>query len=151
MPLTNEFPARGCVLEAADGHVVFAPGGFRYQLQLATSGRYGGPMRVPVNGLIRGVARQIWTIPAGGNFIAPIFGTPRTVQGRVKYVSDSEIVVQAGVPITLQMPQSDEAIDLTNGPLAVGVMVNAMVMPGVEFRWIEAPAAGAVAAAGATV
>jgi hypothetical protein len=146
MPSTTDFPARGHVLEAADQHLVFAPNGFRYQLHLQTKGHYAGPLNVPVNGLVRGIARQLWTIPAGGNFIAPIFGSPRTVQGRLKYLSDSEIVVQAGLSIILQLPQSDMAIDLTNGQLAIGVMINAMVMPGMEFHWLDAsPAAGGLA------
>jgi len=96
-----------------------------------------------VSAVVSGQARQLWTIPAGGNFIAPIFGSPRTVQGRLKFISDAEIVVQAGMPIVLQLPQSDMAIDLTNGQLAVGVMINAMVMPGLGFEWLDSSPAGA--------
>jgi len=146
MPLNTDFPSRGHVIEVADQHVVFAPNGFRCRLQLQTRSRYAGPLNVPVNAIVHGVARQLWTIAAGGNFIAPIFGSPRTVQGRVKFISDSEVVVQAGLPIVLQLPQSDMAIDLTNGQMAVGVMINAMVMPGMEFHWLDAsPAAGGLA------
>ena len=151
MHSTTDFPARGHVLEAADQHLVFAPNGFRYQLHLLTRSRYAGPVNGPVNGLVRGIARQLWTIPAGGNFIAPIFGSPRTVQGRLKYLSDTEIVVQAGLSIILQLPQSDIAIDLTNGPLAIGVMINAMVMPGMEFQWLDSSPAHADAAPAAAV
>jgi heme/copper-type cytochrome/quinol oxidase subunit 2 len=147
MPSPNDFPARGHVLEVAEGHLVFAPTGFRYQLQLQTKSRFGGNSKAPVSGLVRGIARQLWTIPAGGNFVSPIFGSPRTVQGRLKYVSDTEIVVQAGMPIVLQLPHNDVSIDLTNGPLVVGAMINAMVMPGMEFQPLQTLTAASVAPA----
>jgi hypothetical protein len=47
------------------------------------------------------------------------------------------LVIQAGTLITIELPSSDMAIDLTNGPITVGSLVNATVMPGATFHIAE--------------
>jgi len=129
----GEFAARGKVTEAKDGTVRFAPSGTNYELHLAAPG-YAGPVGALTEGTIRVSARKVWTVPSGGNFIAPIFGPPRTIQGRVRAVSEQSIVVHAGTNLVVELPQSDAAYDLVNGPIAVGAMVNVMVFPGARFE-----------------
>jgi hypothetical protein len=127
------FAAGGKVIKAEGGVVHFAPSGTNYELHLAARG-YSVPASALVRGTIRVQARKVWTVPSGGNFIAPIFGPPRTIQGRVRALDERSIVVHAGVPIVVDLPAEETGYDLANGPIAVGVMVNLMVMPGARFE-----------------
>jgi energy-converting hydrogenase Eha subunit B len=130
--------ARGKVTAIKDGMVHFAPTGTNYELHLAAPG-YAGTAGAMTQGTIHLVARKVWTVPSGGNFISPIFGTPRTVQGMIRAIADRSIVVHAGVPMVVELPAAESGYDLANGALRVGVMVNVMAMPGARFE--AAPAA----------
>ena len=143
MPSLADFTARGKVTVVNDGSVVFAPKDTNYELHLVTKGRYDGPVNIPVDARVRVVVRKLLTVPSGGGFVSPIFGPPRTVQGRVRHVEDGAIVVQAGMPFVLELPSADHALDLNNGPITVGLMANAIVMPGATFEWVGAPATSA--------
>jgi hypothetical protein len=125
--------ARGRITAAKDGVVHFAPGGTNYELHLAAPG-YAGAVGSLAEGYIRLTARKVWTVPSGGNFIAPIFGTPRTIQGRVRAVDEQSIVVHAGVPIVVELPASESGYDLANGGIRAGAMVNIVAMPGARFE-----------------
>jgi len=142
MPSLSDFPAKGKVIDIRNGpngpQIAFSPSGTTYTLLL--SGSYNGPMKSPVEILIRASGRKVWTVPSGGNFIAPINGTPRTIQGRVKFIQDQTIVVQAGVPVAITLPANDSGIDLSTGAIGIGSRVNAMVMPGVSFELAPATA-----------
>lgn len=129
-----DFAARGKVIRVNDDSVVFQPKDTNYELQLATKGKYDGPVNVPVNVQVRVTVRKLLTVPSGGAFISPIFGPPKTVQGRVKHVEEGAIVVQAGMPFVLDLPSADHQLDLNNGPITVGHMVNAIVLPGATFE-----------------
>lgn len=125
--------ARGKVIAANDGIVHFAPSGTNYELHLAAP-NYAGPVGQLVTGVVRAAARKIWTVPSGGNFISPIFGQPRTIQGRVRAIAEYSIIVQAGAPIVIELPAEEPGYDLANGPIALGVMVNVMALPGARFE-----------------
>jgi hypothetical protein len=143
-----DFPAKGKIIEVRGSSVVFQPSNTNYELLLVaaagnyTGGNYTGPLNSPIEILIRVQARKVWTVPSGGNFVEPIFGKPRTIQGWVKAVDQSWIVLQAGAPIVVKLPTSDSAIDFNSGSIAVGSMVNAMVMPGATFEVAKAAVAG---------
>src|SRR5262245_10503693 len=142
MATPTDFPARGKVIALNGGIVVFNPSNTNYELQLmSASGNYTGPVQSPVQAMIRVNARKVWTVPSGGNFIAPIFGPPKTIQGRVRFASDTQLVVQAGTPIVVSLPGDDTAIDLSNGPIALGTMVNVVALPGASFELIAQHAA----------
>jgi hypothetical protein len=128
-----DFPAKGKVIEIKGSLIVFQPANTTYHLYLA-GGPYNGPLKTPVEILIRAYARKLWTVPSGGNFVAPIMGTPRTIQGRVRFVDGQTIIVQAGVPVAIALPANDSGVDLNCGALGVGSLVNVMVMPGVSFE-----------------
>ncbi len=133
-PTATPFPARGKVTEKRDGGgVVFAAAGTNYELHLAAPA-YDGPLDRAITGTVRVTARKIWTVPPGGNFISPVIGQPRTIQGRIVAIDERSIVVQAGLPIVIEFPAADSAFDLANGPLTVGHFVNVMVMPGPRFE-----------------
>src|ERR1043165_4872915 len=119
MPTLKDFPATGRVASADSETVTFLPQNTSYELKLQTPAKYEGPLNARVEGLIRLSARKVYTVPSGGNFIAPIFGPPRIVQGRIKYLDDKEMVVQAGTHIIVQLPTETDAFDFANGDLPV--------------------------------
>lgn len=135
MILTTETPAlaRGKITQAAPGRVVFVPQGTNYELHLNTPA-YNGLLDTLVEGVVQVKARKVWTVPSGGNFISPIFGTPRTIQGRIRWLDQRAMVVQAGCPVHVILPADSPAYDLANGPLTVGVMVNIVAQPGASFE-----------------
>ncbi len=135
---STDFPARGSVISADGGAVVINPTGTSYEIKLTTT---AAPAAGRVDGLIRATGRKLLTVPSGGNFVVPIKGTPRIVQGRVKYLDQTTMVVHCGLPVIVALPTSDSAFDLSSGGLAVGQLVNVTLLPGASFEWINAPVA----------
>lgn len=132
MTTVTEPLACGTVQEVRPGSIVLRPAGTNYALHLAcTHALSAGAF---VRGRIRLQARKIWTVPSGGNFVAPIMGPPRIVQGRVRQLDQKQMVLQAGTSVIVDLPGSDEAYDLANGPVAVGALVNVTAMPGASFE-----------------
>jgi hypothetical protein len=137
MSSVNEFPAAG-VVSAADGdRVTFLPHGTTYELELASPGGFAGPTGRRISCLIRAKARKVFTTRAGGNFVAPIFGRPRVIQGRVLHVEDGRMVVRAGVPIVVELPEAQSAVDLEHGAIQAGSMVNVVAEPGARIELLE--------------
>jgi len=132
MPKTTDFPAIGRVLSKDDTSIVFNPQNTNYELKLEIA-KYDGPLGQRIEGVITLSARKLYTVPSGGNFIAPIFGPPRIVQGRVKHLDEKEMVVQAGTHIIVQLPSDDDAFDFANGDLTVASLVNVVALPGAKF------------------
>ncbi|MEA2710006.1 MAG: hypothetical protein QOF78_2607, partial [Phycisphaerales bacterium] len=117
--------------------VVFAPRGTSYQLNLKTGRKYDGQTNTPVEAVIRITARKVWTVPSGGNFIAPIMGPPKIVQGRVREASETQLIVHAGATFIVELPADDNAVDLPSGPITIGHMVNVTAMPGAMIEILE--------------
>ncbi len=142
MASVSDFPARGRVREVmANGQIVFLPLNTNYQVHLTPGGSsYSGPLDERIEGLIHVVAKKIWTVPSGGNFIAPIFGPPKTIQGRIRYLDKQVMVVQAGTSIVVELPGDETVYDLVSGPLAVGAIANVLALPGASFQLVAAPA-----------
>jgi hypothetical protein len=132
MANADEFVARGKVTSAEGGKVVFEPAGTNYRLTL--DGEYAGKLNVPVGLIIRLTGRKILTVPSGGQFVAPIYGPPKTIQGRVRYADEKMVVVHAGCVFHIALPVENSAIDLNNGAIAVNTLVNAICMPGATFE-----------------
>src|SRR2546421_7087476 len=141
MPSSTDFPARGRVVAVDDNFVIFAPSNTTYELKLLTSGRYDGPVNALIDGYIRGTARKLWTVASGGNFLTPIKGPTRIVQGRVKYLDSQTMVVQAGAPVIVDLPKADTSFDLNNGAVSVGALVNCTILPGASFALANVAAA----------
>jgi hypothetical protein len=138
MASASDFPARGKVVSVMDGKVVFAPSNTNYQLHLSVASPYTGPVGQLVDGLIRVKARKVYTVPSGGGFISPIFGPPRTLQGWALYVDDTTVVIRAGAPIVIELPAADDALDLEEGAIRVGAIVNVAATPSVSFQLVSA-------------
>jgi hypothetical protein len=140
MPKATDFPAVGKVLSRDDTSIVFNPQNTTYELKLEIA-NYDGPIGQRIEGFIVVSARKVYTVPSGGNFIQPIFGPPRIIQGRVKYLDEKEMVVQAGAPIIVRLPAAENAFDLASGDLMVASLVNVVALPGARFlQAIEARA-----------
>ena len=138
---STDFLARGKILSITGKTVVFRPSNTNYELHIGVAGNE--PPTVsdqPIHATIRVRARKVWTVPSGGNFIAPIFGQPKIIQGRVKWLDDRTLVVHAGTDFVVEMPASDQAVDLANGVIGVGSLVNVTAMPGATFE-LRAPVA----------
>jgi hypothetical protein len=127
--------ASGKVVAVKDGVVVFTPAGTSYELYLAVP-NYTGPLNTPVKCLIRVGARKVYTVASGGNFIAPIFGPPRIVQGLVRSGNDKALIVHAGCPIYVDLPTAESGIDLDDGPIWAGRMVNVACLPGARAEFL---------------
>jgi hypothetical protein len=140
---STDFPARGTVVSAADGFVVINPTGTNYEVKL-TVPKGDAPTAGRVDGLVRVTGRKLLTVPSGGNFVVPIKGPPRIIQGRVKYLDQTTMVVHCGLQVIVTLPTSDSSYDLASGGLAVGSLVNVTVLPGGSFEWINVPVATAV-------
>ncbi len=134
-----DFPAKGRITAVTDDSVVFIPDGATYELHLATANRYDGPIGQPVAARITVQARKLWTVPSGGNFLVPIFGPPRIVQGRVRRIDDRSMIVHAVIPLVVELPADDSAIDLTRGPVTVNSLVNVTCFPGAALELIAQP------------
>jgi len=128
--------ASGKVIKAADGMVVFNPANTRYELHLVVS-NYDGPVGKPVKAVIHATARKVYTVPSGGNYITPIFGPPRIIQGIVRQADTRSMVMHAaGCPIHVELPGAEAAIDLDDGPIYLGKMVNVVCEPGARVEFI---------------
>lgn len=137
-------PTHGKIIELLDDDaVVFAPHGTSYELRLRSDGRYAGSVNTPVEVVIRATARKVWTVPSGGNFISPIKGPPKIIQGRVTFADERQLVVRAGAMFLIDLPSAEHAVDLPYGPITVGHMVNVTAMPGATIEIVarHAPSA----------
>ena len=145
-PISREFATHGKVTDVRDDGrtVVFAPRGTSYEMHLKTAdGKYDGPTNTPVEALVHVTARKVWTVPSGGNFISPIMGTPKIIQGRVRQADEKQLVMQAGATFVVDLPGAEHAVDLPSGPITIGNMVNVTALPGATIEIIgrHAPSA----------
>ena len=131
-----DYAARGKVTSVTDGGIVFTPAGTNYELHLDVEGGYTGPVGSAIEGIIRAQGQKLWTVPSGGNFIVPIVGPPRIVQGRVRRIDEGQIVIQAGATFIISVSQGAGASSLARGPIALNTMVNVVLMPGARFELI---------------
>ena len=140
MSKPTDFPAIGKVVSRDDTSIVFNPHNTNYELKLQVA-NYAGPVAQRIEAFITVTARKIYTVPSGGNFIQPIFGPPRIIQGRVKYLDETQMVIHASTPIIVHLPADQNAFDLANGDLMVGSLANVVALPGAKIELATAAAA----------
>ncbi len=134
-PTELDFPASGRVIESSDGMVVFAPANTNYALRLsARGGEWTGEANRLIAAIIRLKARKVMTVPSGGNFVQPIVGPPRIVQGRVRFLTERWLAVRAGCLFIVDLPGADSCFDLNHGAIRVGTMVNVAALPGATIE-----------------
>ncbi len=148
-PLVNDAVYTGAVVEGFEpdigraisskaGVFVFQPRGTTYELHLREpDGGFTGTVGKPTKGHVVVTARKVYTVPSGGAFIAPIMGEPRIVQGRVTQVVSTgtgrRVIVRAGANVIVDLPADDHAIDLNDGAIEEGQMINVVCSPGAAF------------------
>lgn len=141
----SSFRSRGTVIRMEGSRVVFNPAGTTYELHLdPAGGSFAGPMNAAVEVLIRAKARKLYTVPSGGNFITPILGTPRILQGRVKSIEGNTFTLQCGGMVTVELPtDQDSNLELASGPVEVGALVNVICYPGATLELAGRPVGAA--------
>lgn len=123
---------RGTVVSSTGDKLILNVADTSYQLLLDCAASLVAGENV--RGTIIVKARKVWTVPAGGSFISPLFGSPRVVQGKVKVADGKRLIVQAGMAVCVELPGDPTAYDLKNGELSPGVMVNITTFPGARFE-----------------
>jgi len=137
MASVSDFAVRGKVSEVKEGGVVFVPADTNYALHLVTASQYTGPVQQTITATIRAKAKKLYTVPSGGGFISPLFGPPRTIQGRALHVEHGLVVIRAGAVVVVELPAADDALDLQEGPIAVGSIVNVVAEPGATMEVVR--------------
>jgi len=125
--------ARGVLEEASASRVVVSFAGTSYLMHLEPERALNVSPGKRVLGIIKGQARRIDVVRNGGQFVEPVMGRPRIVQGRVAEVNPSAngpgtITVQAPMPIVLKVGVLQRAEQFK-----VGDLVNTHVLPGASF------------------
>lgn len=132
--MSLSLPTRGRVVAVNGSTVVFKPGTSTYELHLQTPGGYTGPVDAPINAVIRATARKVYTVPSGGGFVTPIMGTPKIVQGRVAAQNPGEIAIQSMATVNITLPTVDNGVELSQGPITDGDLVNAVLLAGATLE-----------------
>ncbi len=129
--------ARGVLVDSSPTRTIVSFPGTNYELHLEPERAPSTPKGKRVIGLIKGQARRVDNVRSGGQFVEPVMGRPRIVQGRVVEVNPSTggpgsgggtITVQAPMPIILKLGDLQRA-----DQFKVGDLVNTHVLPGATF------------------
>jgi hypothetical protein len=80
-------------------------------------------------GTIHAQAKRIDVVQTGGQYVEPVMGRPRRVQGTVVAIKGNEVVVDAGVPIHCTPTDSRQ----NASQFQVGQFVSFDVMDGARF------------------
>ena len=112
-----------------DQFVVSVPG-TEYVLTLASGGRTSTPVGKRVAGVVSGRAQKFHRAAAGGEFIEPVEGHPRIVQGRIRAVdaAANRVLLQAVIPMWVTLEAGQSAREFSAGDF-----VNFYMESGVVF------------------
>lgn len=112
-----------------EGFVISVPG-TEYVLRLHLKGATSVAPGKRISGVITGSAQKVHRASAGGEFIEPVEGHPRIVQGRIREVdaSANRVLLQAVVPMWISLEAGQSARDF-----AAGDFVNFYMESGVTF------------------
>lgn len=121
--------ARGELVSSGSGHLVMSIPNTSYQLHLVPQGAVTTPVGKRLIGTIRVQARRIDVVGTGGQFVEPVFGRPRRVQGTVIRTEGGAVVIDAGVPIHAVPTDARQSPD----QFAVGQLVSFDAVAGATF------------------
>ena len=121
---------RGTLLESGPDRIVLGLPGTDYRLHLNVGAPITAKVGSHLTGRIDVHARRIDVTRTGGRFIDPVYGRPRTIQGRVVEtgIGNATIVVDAAVLLHVRVRPPQKASDFE-----VGSIVNFSVDPGAVF------------------
>ncbi len=123
-------------LTAIDGEAAeFTVPGTQYRLHLAVDAGFQATVGHRVKGRVHGRALRMHRAGAGGNFIEPLQGRPRIVQGTVLAVDPAanEVILDLVVPVRIAMQSGQSAAAFSTGDV-----VNFYMEPGTRFTAIAA-------------
>ncbi|HEY4328522.1 MAG TPA: hypothetical protein VGN88_02205 [Phycisphaerae bacterium] len=106
------------IVESVDnGIVTLAVPGFNYRNSFVLAG--GAPVTagMRVRGKIHAPAWKVDRVELGGNYVEPLFGRPRRMQGTILAVdaAKNELTVQVGYEATVKLPEKYKASDYKVG------------------------------------
>ncbi len=118
------------LLRLEEGVGTFGVPGTGYRISLVVPEGFDSPAGRRIRGRVRGHALRMHRTSAGGNFIEPLEGRPRIVQGTVIAVDPDadEVILDLVVPFRIAMAEGQSASDF-----ATGEMVNFYMHPGAAF------------------
>ena len=125
---------RGVLLESHPDRIVLGVPGTDYRLHLVTARPIGAAAGSHVRGRIEVSARRVDVTRVGGQFIDPVYGRPRIIQGTVieTGLEHSTMVVKAVVPLHVKVRPPQKSADFE-----VGTMVTFSVDAGAVFAAVE--------------
>ena len=102
----------------ADGTVTLRVPGSNYRNSFVVRGT--GAALTPgerVHGTIHAPAWKVDRVEMGGNYVEPLYGRPRRMQGTISAVNPAtnELTVQVGYEATVKMPEKYKATDFAPG------------------------------------
>ncbi len=111
--------AQGRLLEQKPDLIVLGLPGTDYQLHLVPLGQVRPSAVGQIAGRIRASARRIDRMRAGGRFIEPVYGRPRTIQGTVVDLDSAAntLTIQCPTPFICKLMPDHRAADFTKGEL----------------------------------
>ena len=119
------------LLEQKEGLVVLGLPGTSYRLHLAVSDPVNAKPNARIKGRILARARRVDRMKAGGRFIEPIYGRPRTIQGAVVAVDPEAnvLTIDCGCPFHCTL-----VADQRSGDFQVGELVGCHIERGAVFE-----------------
>ncbi len=111
-------------------YVTFAVPNTSYELHLLPVGEVKATPGKRLTGVISAQARRIDVVGTGGQYVEPLIGRPRRVQGTVIRTEGAAVVVDAGIPIHCRPTDPRQTAD----QFAQGQLVSFDVMDGATIR-----------------
>jgi len=128
--------ARGTFLAAIPetatkpGYIKFAVPNSSYELHFRAVGAITAQPGKRLVGIVRAQALRIDQTDTGGQFIEPVMGRPRRVQGTVIGVKSGAVIVDAGIPIHCTPTDPRQTAD----KFTPGQFIGFDVMDGASFE-----------------
>lgn len=100
----------------ADQVTVLVPGS-NYRSTFKCAGAAALQVGQRIAGVVHAPARKAEVVSDGGNYVEPLFGRPRRMQGRVveQYPKTNELLVQVGYPVRVKLPHEQTVVDFPVG------------------------------------
>ncbi|MBI1336043.1 MAG: hypothetical protein GC164_03670 [Phycisphaera sp.] len=121
----------GALLEDKGDWIVVKVPGTDYQMHLAPKGRVTPGVGGQVSGRVHCQAHRLDRMKAGGRFIEPVYGRPRTLQGTVVSVdaTANTVTLHCPAPFIATFTADQRASDF-----AVGELVGCHIERGATFE-----------------
>lgn len=110
--------------------IKFAVPNTSYELHLLPDGAVHSNIGKRLIGVIKASARRVDVVGTGGQFVEPVFGRPRRVQGTVVGLTADAIVIDAGVTMHLSLTDARQ----NPGQFSPGQLVACDVLDGATFK-----------------